>query len=64
MDGALARSTTTIEDATTDENKNKIIFSCIAQTVELTARTALAGNFRKATAPRAAAKVRGVTRLR
>jgi len=30
------------------------------QTVELTARTALAGNFRKATAPRAAAKVRAM----
>ena len=33
-----------------------------SQTVELTARTALAGNFRKASAPRASAKVRVVTR--
>ena len=35
-----------------------------AQTVELTARTAIAGNFRKATTPRAAAKVRSIARPR
>ena len=34
------------------------VVSSSSQTVELTARTALAGDFRKATAPRAAAKVR------
>ena len=43
---------------TTDEKKNMPVVSSSSQTVELTARTALAGDFRKATAPRAAAKVR------
>lgn len=43
--------------APTDE-KNIPVVSSSSQTVELTARTALAGDFRKATAPRAAAKVR------
>jgi len=38
------------------------ILSVSSQTVELTARTALAGNFRKASATRATAKVRVVAR--